>query len=239
MSNKTDWDIASQPAVHNYVEQNLVIPYLETLYGNLEFAANQYKHNQKNGDRLFENEKTRITLERKHDRSDRSTDFAFELLGNQPMNSWTSLPPRLRKSRDATEHRKMVERIAKYRFSEYFDNSKAGLIFADVKNMGHHYTVAVRHYPLLKKTECWLLATRLLQSEVKQNLINIDIGRTMPEKYGDNWKVVLAFVALPSLVLTTKPNINGDCIAAQWDISDVYPMLVDKKEIPTELSNTK
>jgi hypothetical protein len=246
MSNKSSWEAASQPAVHQYVETNFVVPWFRSQWEHIDWNFQDLSNRKaKNADRehLLRSEASdevlsRVTLERKHDRSDKSDEFAFEMLVNFRLGIWDNLAPRIRKSRSPQEHRAALDRIDKWVLNDY-DGNHAGLLLSMLKNLGKHYTVAVKHYPKTQQTECWLLDTKKFQKETFANRSNIDIGRTLAaEKYGDRWTVVLAFVNLPSIHRPhNKPHVSHNCVCGNWDISEVYPKLVDKLEVPEYLNN--
>lgn len=225
--NTNAWEAASQPALHDYIETNLVLPRLNEIHGNVSQTDEQYAYNKKNGDRKFSaTDGKTITIERKIDRSDKSEDFAFEIFCNLKMGNWEEIKGRCRTS-NASQHKRALDKIIATRLDDDFSQRNAGLLTADLKGLGKHYSQVVRYYPHLNRAECWLLSTRWLQGEVIQNLKSIDIGKVWANKHGNRWDTILAFVSMPSKVRTAPLNICGDSIVENWELPiDVYHNLV-------------
>jgi hypothetical protein len=218
MSTFTNWDANSQPALHDYIENTFVVPRLIEIHKSVTLDAEQYAYNRKNADRKFVDAEGKvITIERKIDRSDKSDDFAFEIFCNLKLNQWNEVKGRVR-TNNASAHKKALSKIIATRLDEDFDQNNAGLLTANLKGLGKHYSQVVRYYPHVNRAECWLVSTRWLQAEVIQNLKNIDVGKVWASKHGNRWDTVLAFVSMPSVVRNAPLNIDGDSIVANWEL---------------------
>lgn len=235
----TDWDTISQPAIHDYVEKRYLLGWFANYYDDEDFTLEPYSDpNAKNADRIANGLTYRVIIERKHDSSPKSDDFTFELIVNNPVRMWEHLPFRCRRHSDP-KHKQYVRDIAKYiaSYREVHDGShqeydKMGLAASELYGLNTHWTVCVRHYRQAKTTFVFLLRTKEFQREVGRMLLNdeIDIGRNSPNKHKQNYVNVLCWVDLRKL----KKGV-----AAWWNITDPYKLLVDKKEIPSDFDIDK
>ncbi len=233
-SNKINYMLSSQPALHEFCQNKYVIPYLEAEFGQYnpqKYRFEQYAKNEKNADvKLGFHSPDMITIERKYDKSLASKQVAFELLVNIPNGIFA--PGRTKTYDDKYEA--VLQKLYNYVYTQYVDKNHLGLIFAKINHLGRHFTQVIKTYAG-GKAELYLLDTVKFQQEVLNMITELDIGATFSKQRGEAWTSVMTYIQFPSIHCAgVVPNVTESVVLGPIDVTYEHANLCNLYDIPTD-----